>query len=642
MRSFVFLMVGVLLPALSLAAEAITAVGPGRQPARLAAKTLAGPAFVAPDVSASVTIDLGAPADALVDAMGKVGSAPGKGGAGKGAPVQIGFGRTVGRPGQLVDGAALTWRVTADGRRAARIEVVSGGAAAVRLRISASSAPEGVELRFSGTGGKQVFGPVDLAEVVRAPGFWTPVLEGERGVLEIFAPGAEAAAAVRLAIPQVSHLTVAGAGLRRFRGKRETEIGDAQACEIDVACVANPSQALYDAASSVAKMVYTEYGATFLCTGTVVNDSVTSFRPLFYTAHHCVRTQEVADTLNTYWFFDARACASLAVPDYVLLGGGAWLLAASNDFDWALLELRRAPPVSVVYSAWRAEPIPVGAIVSTLHHAGGDLKKFSQGLARGYSIEETYHLDGTRSGGGTFIDAQWTQGSTELGSSGAGLFTFLAPGSYYELRGGLFGGEASCFNTAGLDYFSRMDAALPLLKEYLTPDVGYPAGVVPVVEFYNRNLDHFFVTADPNEIRILDEGTQIRGWRRTGFRFLAYSTPAAAPPDATPVCRFYLRPEVGDSHFYSASPAECAEVERRFGHDWIYESPNVFYIRLPDLSTGQCPAGTSPIYRFYDPWTINHRFTAETSLRDDMVDFGLIQEGYGNPPAQVAMCAPAG
>jgi hypothetical protein len=83
-------------------------------------------------------------------------------------------------------------------------------------------------------------------------------------------------------------------------------------------------------------------------------------------------------------------------------------------------------------------------------------------------------------------------------------------------------------------------------------------------------------------------------------------------------------------------------VAQRFGSTWIYESPDVFYIRLPDTFTGQCPTGTAPVYRFFDPSVTNHRFTAETSLRDNMRYFGLIQEGYGNPPNQVAMCAPNG
>jgi hypothetical protein len=98
----------------------------------------------------------------------------------------------------------------------------------------------------------------------------------------------------------------------------------------------------------------------------------------------------------------------------------------------------------------------------------------------------------------------------------------------------------------------------------------------------------------------------------------------------------------GESHFYSASTAECAEVERRFGASWALETSEAFRILLPDPLTGECPADTSPVYRFLRPERLDHRYTTETSLRDDLEYDGEIQEGYGVPPNQVAMCAPRG
>ncbi len=42
---------------------------------------------------------------------------------------------------------------------------------------------------------------------------------------------------------------------------------------------------------------------------------------------------------------------------------------------------------------------------------------------------------------------------------------------------------------------------------------------VTVVEFYNASLDHYFITWVPAEIAILDAGTVIKGWTRTGLSF---------------------------------------------------------------------------------------------------------------------------
>jgi hypothetical protein len=433
-------------------------------------------------------------------------------------------------------------------------------------------------------------------------------------------------------VERVSHLVVAGAELKRIDAKRVTEIGASGSCEIDLACVTPLSPALEDAASSVAQVVYTvSDGRTGLCTGTLLNDTVTDFQPYLFSGNHCIDSQAVAATINTYWFFDAVACGSLQVPPYVLVTGGAMLLGRSQDDDWVLVRLNRAPPSGVSFSAWTNDAVPVSAIGTTLHHPWGDLKKWTQGTAVGYAVNTENEMNGT------FLKMIWDQGSTELGSSGAGLFTYFAPGGYYELRGGLSSGIASCSDRTGYDLFTRMDTALPLLREYLTPDAPNPAGMVPVVEYYAESLDHYFMSTNPAEISALDTGA-IPGWVRTGLRLLAYAGPVAG---TSPVCRFYLRPGYGDSHFFSGDPAECAATAQRFGFAWIYESPNVFYIPMPNPATGACPVDTHPVWRFFNGVTTNHRYTTEQVVRDQLrADPSWTPEGYG--PDAVIMCSPNG
>jgi hypothetical protein len=313
----------------------------------------------------------------------------------------------------------------------------------------------------------------------------------------------------------------------------------------------------------------------------------------------------------------------------VLKTGGAMLLGRSDDWDWSLVRLKESPPQGSYFAAWRAEEVPNGTTATAIHHPNGDLKKWSQGLSRGYD----YYDDGS-----SFVVMQWSQGSTEVGSSGSGLFTFSSASGSYELRGGLWSGDSSCRNRAGTDDYSRLDQALPYLRQYLTPNVTSPTGVVPVVEFYHQGLNHYFITASPLEINNLDTGV-LSGWVRTGLRFLAYTDPALAPPEAMPVCRFYMRPEVGNSHFYSASPAECAAAAAKFSASWIYESPDVFYIPLPNPVTGACRAGTRPIWRFFNTLNTNHRYTAEVAVRDDLRGKSWwTPEGYG--PNAVIMCSP--
>jgi hypothetical protein len=548
----------------------------------------------------------------------------------KSRPLAIGYPRELPSASRRIVLSDLAWQALPDGGRAARIEVASPGAAALRLSLSMPAAHPDLSVRFVGSSPRaEVQGAYPANAVAEASAqrgaFWSPVLEGDTATIEFHAAAGASFDGQVLTLGPVSHLVIAGDDLRQIDAKRAADIGDSGSCNIDLACT-NPSSALTQAADAVGKLLYNDRsGATFLCSGTMLNDSVTSFTPYLFTAAHCIEDAFNAGTVNVYWFFRALSCGSTSVPPYALQTGGAMLLARSVDYDWTLLRLYTAPPAGVRYSAWRAEPVPNNAIATALHHPYGDLLKWSQGSMFGYY---------TFSDGSSFMQMQWSQGTTETGSSGAGLFTFLQAGGYYELRGGLLGGDASCGNLAGVDYYSRLDNMLPVTRQYLTPDASNPSGQAVVVEFYNRSLDHFFMTIDPDEINKLDTGV-FRGWERTGVRFLAYTS---QQPGTNPVCRFYRAPPQPDTHFYSADPVECANVRRDFP-DWTYESPAVFYIYLPNQANGACPTGTRPVWRFYHNSVINHRYTPEVTTRDELnSDFDWTSEGA----AGRGMCSPEG
>jgi hypothetical protein len=84
-------------------------------------------------------------------------------------------------------------------------------------------------------------------------------------------------------------------------------------------------------------------------------------------------------------------------------------------------------------------------------------------------------------------------------------------------------------------------------------------GALPVrsVEYYHAALDHYFVSALAADIEALDSG-RIGGWTRTGLSFHVFPSQAAGGAGVSPVCRIIIPPP-GDSHFFSASPLECAD-----------------------------------------------------------------------------------
>lgn len=252
--------------------------------------------------------------------------------------------------------------------------------------------------------------------------------------------------------------------------------------------------------------------------------------------------------------------------------------------------------------------------------------------------------------GGTVSSARGINGSGEvvgLATSGWGELprAFLYSGGImYDLNSlvvsGLNGAtlaEATGINDRGQIVANTCQYAPTGCTAFRLDPVSGPPVVppLPVVEFYNASLDHYFMTSMPNEIAMLDAGTQIKGWTRTGHAFKAHTTPRAG---TLPACRYYIPPGYGDSHFFSAAPDECAIALIKF--PWLFkETDAAFYIALPNTTTGVCANNEIPVYRLWNGRAAsNHRYTTSTVVKSSMIARGYIAEGYG--PDQVDMCAP--
>ena len=159
------------------------------------------------------------------------------------------------------------------------------------------------------------------------------------------------------------------------------------------------------------------------------------------------------------------------------------------------------------------------------------------------------------------------------------------------------------------------------------------AATVDVIEYYNATLDHYFITWIEPEIAHLDAGLTPTRWTRTGQSFKAYAMPQ---PGTSQVCRFYIPPADGNSHFFGRSADECA-ASHRANPDFVLEDPQYMQMYVP--TAGACPAGTQPVYRaFNNRADANHRYMTDRVLRDRMAAAGWIPEGDGAD--RVVMCAP--
>lgn len=147
------------------------------------------------------------------------------------------------------------------------------------------------------------------------------------------------------------------------------------------------------------------------------------------------------------------------------------------------------------------------------------------------------------------------------------------------------------------------------------------------VEFFNTDLSHYFITADPNEATAIDGGAAGPGWSRTG------QTWKSGGPNR--VCRFYGSPDVSpatgsragpNSHFYTIEAAECAAV--RIDPGWRFES---YDFNGWPTTGGSCPAGTVPVKRAYNHRFAqndsNHRYMTDDALYAQMIALGWSGEG---------------
>jgi serine protease len=180
-----------------------------------------------------------------------------------------------------------------------------------------------------------------------------------------------------------------------------------------------------------------------------------------------------------------------------------------------------------------------------------------------------------------------------------------------------------------------LDAGLAVASTVPSNGVA-PPGSVPVIEYYRSDLDHYFVTASPDEIAYFDTFLSTV-WQRTGGVFYAYASAAVAPAGARPVCR-YAAGGLINSNFWSADAGECAAVGRNVANGWTLETAAAFWIESA-ASDGSCTDNHVPVYRFFDNRRdANQRFTVDRSERRAMINRSWVLDGMGN--AGSVFCSP--
>lgn len=362
---------------------------------------------------------------------------------------------------------ALQWQTLADGSQVAAINIESTGAYGLRAGVVVDSLPGSVQLRVYSqehpnaivqTAGTQVNALLaqnrEAGETGAAANtWWTPDVGTGNATLEVLVPAGTSTSAVRVAIPTVSHV------FQNLSLPTEAEQSDvlklaAGGCNLDASCTNNYQLER----NAVARMVFTASdGISYLCTGTLVNNTKQDYVPYFLTANHCVSTQSAASSLQTAWFYRSTSCNSGVPGNAANRNGGAILLYASAATDSSFLKLNDMPPAGVTLAGWDARgTAQSGLAIYGLHHPAGDLLKYSVGAVNGFyncSANSDQIRCPVGDANSAFYGVVWSEGITEGGSSGSALF------SNGRVIGTLLGGSSSCAAPQGLDTYGRFDKA---------------------------------------------------------------------------------------------------------------------------------------------------------------------------------------
>lgn len=543
------------------------------------------------------------------------------------APRLIGLARDVNATGASAQTLQqFHWRPTDSGGLVAAINFSSEGAHGLRLGVVAKQLPGGSVLR--------VYSPANAGTVFQIPGqevlqriqrqklagdagldgqtWWTPDLGSDEVTLEVELPPGAPLGALDIAIPRVSHI------FENLSLPTEddfsTKINESAACQLDASCY----DAYANQRNAVARMIFTSGANTYLCTGTLLNDSVSSGTPYFLTANHCISSAAEAESLQTDWFYRTPICNSriLSSTSERRLGG-ATLLYASDGFDMTLLKLNEAPPAGAFFAGWDAGVQAVGSAVAGLHHPRGDMLKISFGSIGGQTFC-TPSGSGTEfqciGNSGNYYQINWSRGTTEGGSSGSALFN-----SANQVIGTLYGGSSTCSSAASPEFYGRFDIAFnTALKNWLAPVSPAPLsnGRVAVYRFFNGTTGaHFFTTS------VAERDNTIQTAPSFSYEGVAFFAQAAPATGNTAVYRFYGL--VGGAHFYTSSAQERDTV--------LNSMPSFRYEGIAWYAVPSPTAGSSPVYRFYRPSKQVHFYTISLAERDSIIvnNPEYVYEGVG-------------
>jgi lysyl endopeptidase len=346
-----------------------------------------------------------------------------------------------------------TWVTLSDGRLW-RLRIQSAGAKSLSLGITRFDMPDGVKLWIYDPAHTHTEGPYTSRNRSQRGSLWTPIIEGDEIVVEVFVPTGAAQPNIR--IGRVNH------GYRGFEKGVDKGgfAGTEGTCNNDVICPSGDPWR--NQIRAVAVYLISNDLGTGVCTGTLMNDVPVDGTPYFLSANHCLANNGDPASVVVYWNDQAAVCGTHGPGSTTQNQLGATLRANYAPSDFALFELSATPDplVNVLYSGWDATPGIAPTATVGIHQPRGDVKaiSFSNTAPRGADWTATGD-GGTLNPAGNHWRIDWDSGVTEGGSSGSCIFETTNGRCIGQLHGGPSACGSAIPSATEHDYYGMLSVS---------------------------------------------------------------------------------------------------------------------------------------------------------------------------------------
>lgn len=358
------------------------------------------------------------------------------------------------------------WSKLEDGTDVCQLRIITSGAIATSLYYSSFSIPEGGKLYIYNSDHSHIIGAYTSDTNPSGGAFSTELVAGDDIIIEYETSDNSNVNDLKIYISDISHA---------YKNVLVTKSTTDLSCMIGINC--EEGNDWQSEKNGIFKSI-TKIGAySYLCSGTLINNTKNDYEPYLFTAAHCLEDEEdlvtATELLQAQYYFNYETtdCGGYVMADYYSIVGSE-LLAISlleGGYDQALLRLTSDIPTSrpAYFNGWDSSSTAATSGVG-IHHPMGDvmsISTFTSTVGSATWISSDYN--GAAGGHWTVIFSSTVNGHSvvEQGSSGSPLFN-----QNHMVVGALTGGSSSCAYPSGSNYYGKLNKFWSSISRYLDPD----------------------------------------------------------------------------------------------------------------------------------------------------------------------------